>query len=148
MDIKSREQRSLNMAAIRNKNTKPEILVRKILTKAGFRYRLHSRIYPGKPDLFLLKHKVAVFVHGCFWHRHIDCKYSYFPKSNEEFWKRKFETNVERDRCKIKQLTEMGIRAIVIWECTIRKIKTEEDTDAFVCAFKDALFNGQIYTEI
>ena len=93
MDIKSPEERSKNMAAIHSKNTKPEIYFRKLLFARGYRYSLNSKNIPGHPDVYLRKYNTAIFVHGCFWHRHNGCKYAYMPKSREDFWAEKFETN-------------------------------------------------------
>src|SRR5262245_8797324 len=97
-DIVDRKTRSRMMSGIRGRNTKPELAVRKALTAAGFRYRLHSNHLPGRPDLVLAKHRCAIFVHGCFWHRHPGCKYAYTPKSNVRFWLDKLESNVRRDK--------------------------------------------------
>ena len=97
MDIKSPEERSKNMAAIHSKNTKPEIYFRKLLFSQGYRYSLNSGKIPGHPDIYLRKYNTAIFVHGCFWHRHSGCRYAYMPKSKVEFWQKKFEANVNRD---------------------------------------------------
>ncbi len=97
-DIKSLEDRSKNMAAIKNKNTKPEIYLRKELFSRGYRYRIASPMVPGHPDMYLAKYKLAIFVHGCFWHRHEGCKYSYMPKSRVDFWDKKFKSNIVRDK--------------------------------------------------
>lgn len=118
-DIKSPEERSLNMAHIRSKNTKPEEIVRKYLFSEGFRYRKNDRRYPGKPDIVLPKYRTIVFVNGCFWHQHPGCKYAHIPKSNFEFWKKKFDKNIARDQANIKKLEEMGWNVIVVWECEL-----------------------------
>ena len=97
-DIKSLEDRSKNMAAIKNKNTKPEIYLRIELFSRGYRYRIASPMVPGHPDMYLAKYKLAIFVHGCFWHRHEGCKYSYMPKSRVDFWDKKFKSNIVRDK--------------------------------------------------
>lgn len=108
------------MSKIRSENTKPEIFIRKKLFAEGYRYRLHKKGVPGKPDLYLGKYRTAVFVHGCFWHRHAGCKLAYTPKSNTEFWEKKFAANVKRDRRQILELEQQKIRVLIIWECTIR----------------------------
>jgi DNA mismatch endonuclease (patch repair protein) len=108
------------MAGIKGANTKPERLVRSFLHRHGLRFRLHGKGLPGKPDLVLAKHRAAVFVHGCFWHRHPGCKYAYSPKSNSDFWQKKFEENVRRDERKEEELRRAGWRVIIIWECQTR----------------------------
>ncbi|CAM2934590.1 TPA: very short patch repair endonuclease [Legionella pneumophila] len=114
------EHRSRNMAAIKNKNTRPELEIRSYLFKNGFRYRLHRKDLPGKPDLTLTKYKTVIFINGCFWHRHTGCKLAYTPKSNIEFWEQKFHKNVENDLKKLKQLEMQGWKVIIIWECEIK----------------------------
>ena len=126
MDIKSAEDRSRNMAAIRSKDTKPEIFFRKLLFANGFRYRKNVNYIPGHPDLYLAKYNTAIFIHGCFWHRHKGCKYAYMPKSRKEFWNEKFETNIKRDEVVLKQLAEKKIKCLIVWECTIRKMLRSE----------------------
>ena len=96
-DIVSPEQRSQNMAAIRSRDTKPEVYFRKLLFAKGYRYRIAAKNIPGHPDIFLRKYNTAIFIHGCFWHRHHGCKYAYTPKSREDFWQNKFEANIKRD---------------------------------------------------
>ncbi len=97
MDIITAEQRSRNMAAIRSGNTRPELYLRKLLFSMGYRYSINSKKVPGHPDIYLRKYNTAVFINGCFWHRHEGCKYSYMPKSRVEFWQKKFEMNIRRD---------------------------------------------------
>ncbi len=121
MDIISKEKRSWNMSRIRSRDTQPEKLVRSLLHRMGYRFRLHRNDLPGKPDIVLPRYKMAVFVHGCFWHRHAGCKYAYTPKSRREFWQRKFKANVERHRTVERLLRESGWRVVVIWECELRK---------------------------
>ena len=121
MDRISRERRSQNMSRIRGRNTKPELLVRKAAHGLGYRYRLHDKSLPGSPDLVFSKRKIALFVHGCFWHRHNSCKYCYEPKSNIEFWERKFQINVTRDERVRKELEALGWRVAVIWQCESAK---------------------------
>ena len=118
-DIKSPEERSRNMRAIRSKDTKQEIYLRKLLFAQGLRYRKNVQKLPGSPDMYLAKYRTAIFVHGCFWHRHQGCKYAYMPKSRTEFWVEKFDINVSRDRLVHEQLSRMGIRYLIVWECTI-----------------------------
>ena len=127
MDIKSAEDRSRNMAAIRSKDTKPEIFFRKLLFANGFRYRKNVNYVPGHPDLYLAKYHTAIFVHGCFWHRHNGCKYAYMPKSRTEFWTEKFERNIARDKEVLKQLVERNIKCLIVWECTVDKMLKNEE---------------------
>lgn len=126
MDIKTPEERSKNMAAIRSTNTKPEVYFRKLLFAQGYRYSLNSKNIPGHPDIYLRKYNTAIFVHGCFWHRHNGCKYAYMPKSREDFWTKKFETNRKRDCVVQKELQEKGIKCLVIWECAIKQMEKED----------------------
>ncbi|MBP3802431.1 MAG: DNA mismatch endonuclease Vsr [Oribacterium sp.] len=121
-DIKSSDERSRNMARIRSRDTKPEEYIRKKIYALGYRYRKnYSKIF-GHPDVWMPKYNVAVFVNGCFWHRHKDCKYAYVPKSRVEFWKSKFDRNIERDKTVKMTLESQGIRVLVIWECTVKKM--------------------------
>ncbi len=108
------------MGRVGGKNTKPEILVRKALHSAGFRFRLHRRDLPGRPDIVLPRLKTAVFVHGCFWHRHEGCKLSTNPKTRVEFWQGKFDANVARDRGNEEALSGLGWKVVTIWECQTR----------------------------
>jgi DNA mismatch endonuclease (patch repair protein) len=119
VDIVDKETRSRMMSGIRGKNTLPEITVRKYLHSKGLRYRLHVKTLPGKPDLVLPKYRLALFIHGCFWHRHKGCRYATTPASNPEFWQKKFEANVQRDKEVTRQLKHAGWRVLVIWECEI-----------------------------
>lgn len=112
MDIKSPEERSKNMAAIHSKNTKPEIYLRKLLFARGYRYGVNSKSVPGHPDIYMKKYNTAIFVHGCFWHRHEGCKYAYMPQSRVEFWLKKFEANVKRDELVRKELTSKKNKSI------------------------------------
>lgn len=126
-DIKSSEERSKNMSKIRSKGTAPEEYVRKKLFARGYRYRKNVRTVPGHPDAWLPKYNVALFINGCFWHRHKDCKYAYMPKSRVEFWTEKFRRNVERDEEVHKQLSDQKIRILTIWECTVKKMMRSEE---------------------
>ncbi len=134
MDIKSAEDRSRNMAAIRSKDTKPEIFFRKLLFANGFRYRKNVNYIPGHPDLYLAKYHTAIFVHGCFWHRHKGCKYAYMPKSRQEFWNEKFEKNIKRDEEVLRQLVDEKVRCLILWECTVRRMIQQKD-------FKSSIIN-------
>jgi DNA mismatch endonuclease (patch repair protein) len=119
-DVHTREQRSRNMAAIRSRNTKPEMRVRSALHAMGFRFRLHRKDLPGRPDIVLAKYRTVIFVHGCFWHCH-RCKYgSVVPATRAEFWAAKRGGNVARDRTRAAALRRLGWRAIVLWECEVR----------------------------
>ena len=129
-DIKSPEQRSLNMSKIRSKDTKPEEYIRKLLFNHGYRYRKNVKNVPGHPDAWLARYNTAVFVNGCFWHRHEGCKYAYMPKSRIEFWNDKFQKNITRDKVVEDQLKEQGIRSLVIWECTIRKMMQKSNIES------------------
>ena len=116
------EQRSRNMSAIKSKNTKPEITVRKVLHSMGYRFRLHGKDLPGSPDIVLPKYKTVIFVHGCFWHRHENCKYATTPKTREEFWNNKFRSNAERDLEIQENIKNIEWRSVVIWECETKNI--------------------------
>jgi DNA mismatch endonuclease (patch repair protein) len=118
-DKYSKETRSRMMSGIKNKNTKPEIMIRKELFGNGFRYRLYNKKLPGKPDLVLKKYMAVIFIHGCFWHRH-NCRYFVWPKSNVEFWREKINSNKRNDQKVIKELQSMGYRICVFWECVTR----------------------------
>lgn len=127
-DVKTPEQRSRNMAAIKGKDTKPEMIVRKYLFSRGLRFRVQVRKLPGTPDIVLPKYKAAIFVNGCFWHGHEGCKYFRLPKSNVEFWKEKIERNIERDRESMQALLDLGWKVIRVWECELRNKAHREDT--------------------
>ena len=118
-DIVDRKTRSRMMSGIRGTNTVPEIAVRKFLHSKGYRYRLHVSGVPGRPDIVLRKLDSVVFVHGCFWHRHAGCRFAYTPKSNIAFWKKKFSSNVARDRAVRRQLKRDGWRPHLIWACQV-----------------------------
>ncbi|WP_028656621.1 very short patch repair endonuclease [Nocardioides sp. J54] len=120
-DVVSPEVRSRMMAGIRGKDTKPELLLRKALHRDGFRYRLHARNLPGRPDMVFPRYKAAVFVHGCFWHGHEGCSYFKVPATRREFWEAKFAANRERDARRRLELEEAGWRTAVIWECATRR---------------------------
>ena len=116
------------MSKISGKETKPEIIVRKYLFARGFRFRKNDKRYPGKPDVVLPKHKTVVFVHGCFWHGHVNCKKSKLPETRKEFWKNKILSNISRDKDNVKSLKEQGWRVIVVWQCQLKNLKLIEET--------------------
>ena len=117
MDRISKEHRSWNMSRIKSGNTKPEIVVRSLLHKLGYRFRLHRKDLPGKPDIVLPRYNSVVFVHGCFWHRHNGCKKATVPKTKILFWREKFKGNIERDIKVQEELQSMGWKILIIWEC-------------------------------
>lgn len=125
MDIWDKKKRSKVMAKIRSKNKKPEVLLRKSLYKKGIRYRINYKKIPGTPDIVLTKYKIAIFVHGCFWHGHENCKIAHIPKSNTIYWENKINRNKERDNISTMQLFAMGWKVLVIWECEIKKKNIE-----------------------
>ena len=120
MDTISKEKRSWNMSRIRSKDTRPEKIVRSILHLMGYRFRLHQKSLPGKPDIVLKKYKTVIFVHGCFWHRHSGCKFAYNPKSRKKFWQKKFEDNIRRHKVVEKELKKLGWKIVVVWECQLK----------------------------
>ncbi|MCY4305947.1 MAG: DNA mismatch endonuclease Vsr [Aestuariivita sp.] len=119
VDRISSSHRSWNMSRIRGKDTKPEMILRSLLWRAGFRYRLHDKRLPGKPDLVLPKHNTVIFVNGCYWHRHQGCSKVTVPKTNKAFWQQKFDNTVARDARKTSELIECGWRVIIVWECEL-----------------------------
>jgi len=127
-DFLSPLQRSERMSRIRGKNTKPEVIVRRLLHAAGFRFRLHVSGLIGRPDIVLPRYKSIVLVHGCFWHRHAGCSIATTPKSNRSFWRTKFEGNVKRDRRNRAKLRRLGWRVFVIWECQVSSAAKSETT--------------------
>jgi DNA mismatch endonuclease (patch repair protein) len=129
-DVHSKKVRSYNMSQIRAKNTKPEVLVRKFLHANGFRFRLHVKNLPGKPDIVLLKYRTIIFVQGCFWHGHEGCRYFVVPKTRTEWWKAKIDYNSLNDFKNINALEEQLWNVIVIWECDLKKGKREKTLSA------------------
>lgn len=117
MDKLSRNQRSKNMAAVRGKNTSPELRVRRMLHSMGYRFRLHRKDLPGKPDIVLPKYRLCIFVHGCFWHQHPGCKRATIPETRRKFWQEKFRKNKKRDELSLKELGKLGWQVCTIWEC-------------------------------
>lgn len=111
------------MAAIKGRRTKPELFLRHELFARGYRFRANINYIPGHPDLFLRKYNLAIFVNGCFWHRHSNCKFAYVPKSNSEFWESKFDANTQRDLKVKSELEQKGVRQMIIWECFLKKME-------------------------
>ena len=130
MDTLSAEQRHDNMAAIKGKGTKPEMIVRKFLWSRGFRYRVNNARLPGHPDLVLRKYRTCIFVNGCFWHGHKNCRYYIIPKTNTDFWIRKITRNIERDKQEQLQLARMGWHCITVWECELKREKRNETLES------------------
>jgi DNA mismatch endonuclease (patch repair protein) len=119
----TKQRRSWNMSRIRAKDTKPELAVRSLLHRLGFRFRIHVKRLPGCPDIVLSRLQTVVFVNGCFWHRHKNCKFAYSPKSRKAFWEEKFKANVARDRQLQRKLGKLGWTVHVIWECQTHKVE-------------------------
>lgn len=119
------EKRSEVMRRVRSKNTKPEVFVRSMLHRMGYRFRLHRKDLPGNPDIVLPKHRAVVFVHGCFWHQHPGCRKATIPQNNRDYWEKKLERNVERDRAARQTLSEQGWKVLTVWECEIPRDEEE-----------------------
>ena len=132
------ERRSRLMARVKGTNTKPEVVLRSLLHRMGYRFRLHRKDLPGSPDIVLPKYRTAIFVHGCFWHRHPGCKRTTTPKNNYEFWQTKFAQNIERDARKHAQLLQLGWHVIIVWECETVPGKASE----LEVKFRKALCEG------
>jgi len=128
MDKLTPAHRSWNMSRIRATNTAPERIVRSLLHRMGYRFRLHRKDLPGKPDIVLPRHNTIIFVHGCFWHQHKGCKYAYLPKTKQDFWIKKLNANADRDKSVIKRLKKSGWRILIIWECETKEIAALENT--------------------
>lgn len=120
-DIVDKATRSRMMSGIRGKDTKPELVLRKAMHALGLRYRLHRKDLPGKPDIVFPRRKAAIFVHGCFWHRHEGCRFATTPATRPDFWNDKFASNIERDRRNAEQLIAHGWRVVTVWECALKK---------------------------
>ncbi len=131
-DTHSKETRSYNMSRIKGKDTKPELVVRKFLFANGFRYRLHAKNLPGKPDIVLPKYKTAIFVNGCFWHGHQNCSYFVLPKTRTEWWMQKITNTQNRDQKAKTELQSLGWRTITIWECELKPKRVEERLNALL----------------
>ena len=124
MDSLSPEHRSWNMSRIRGSDTSPERLVRSLLHRMGYRFRLHQRNLPARPDVVLAGRRTVILVHGCYWHRHAGCRFAYTPKTNREFWEAKFEENVARDTRQRRELYDLGWTVITVWECETKELTT------------------------
>ncbi len=120
MDVFSREKRSQIMSRVSSKNTKPELVVRSLLHNMGYRFRLHRNDLPGKPDITLPKYKKIIFVHGCFWHGHIDCPRAKRPTTNKKFWNEKLNKNIERDKITVNNLKQLGWDVLTVWTCEVK----------------------------
>lgn len=135
-DVHDKETRSYNMSRIRSKDTKPEMLVRKFLFKAGLRYKLHDKSLPGKPDLVFPKYKTVLFIHGCFWHGHEGCKYFVVPKTRTEWWLEKISGNIANDRKNFEKLKNIGWKIIEVWECALKPKVVQETLNKLIQEFK------------
>lgn len=131
VDSLTPERRSWNMGRIAGKNTKPELAVRSILHRMGFRFRVNQKDLPGKPDIVLKKHRTIIMVHGCFWHRHPNCSDATTPKTRTEFWQKKFDDTVARDKRNIEALTGSGWNVIIVWQCELKNPGTLAE---YLCA--------------
>lgn len=127
-DVVDKRTRSRMMSGIRGKDTKPELFIRSALHQRGFRFRVHYEKLPGKPDIALPKHRALILIHGCFWHGH-DCHLFKWPKTNREFWRRKIESNIRRDRDRISEYSASGWRSLVVWECALKGSKRISPAD-------------------
>jgi DNA mismatch endonuclease (patch repair protein) len=133
MDHLTKEKRSWNMSRIRSRETVPEITFRKLIHRAGFRYRLYNKILPGKPDLVLKKYHTVVFIHGCFWHHHENCRRGTRPKTHKKYWNAKIDRNVARDKENVKILERQGWRVFTVWECELKDLgRTLEKFERFI----------------
>lgn len=144
-DTVNKETRSRMMSGIRGKDTRPELLLRRALHARGFRYRLHPKTMNGRPDMVLTKHRVAVFVHGCFWHRHEGCRFASTPATRTEFWAAKFAANIRRDQKVVATLSENGWRIAIVWECALKK---QANVDLTVEQLADWILEGGSFIEI
>lgn len=135
VDVVSPADRSRMMSGIQGKNTKPELTVRRMLFASGYRFRLHRRDLPGAPDIVMPGRKVAIFVHGCFWHMHQGCRFAKMPATRPEFWKAKLEANVERDRRAVEKLRALGWRVLCVWECSTRDVQAATGLQAAMSAW-------------
>jgi DNA mismatch endonuclease (patch repair protein) len=131
-DVHEPAVRSYNMSKIRNKGTKPELIVRQHLFKNGFRYRLNVKVLPGKPDIVLPKYKTVIFINGCFWHGHEGCNYFVVPKTNTDWWMNKINQNIVLDKLSCSKLTQLGWKVITIFECSLKKGKKESTLNELI----------------
>jgi DNA mismatch endonuclease, patch repair protein len=143
VDTFSKSERSRIMAAVKGLNSKPEITVRKLLFSKGFRYRKNLKSLPGKPDIVLSKYKVVIFVNGCFWHGHKNCKASALPKSKIGYWSKKIGSNIERDKRNIKELKRLGWKVINVWECQIKKMIKESNSKLISSILKPSIHSDK-----
>ena len=141
-DNRTPEQRHINMAAIHSASTKPELKLRRVLWRQGFRYRVNDKRLPGKPDIVLPKYRTAIFVHGCFWHGHKDCRNASIPKTNTDFWTAKITRNQQRDQDVWRQLEAKGWFVIIVWECQLKKAVLDETSARIE---KEIRLNGEAY---
>lgn len=128
-DVHDTKTRSYNMSQIKGKDTKPEMIVRKFLFSKGYRYKLHDRNLPGKPDIVLPKYKSVIFVNGCFWHTHANCRYFTIPKTNKEWWINKLERNKKNDKINLQKLRKMGWNCIILFECQLKSSKKDKSLE-------------------
>ncbi len=133
-DTMTPEERSERMSRVRSRNSKPEMRVRSLVHRLGFRYRLHNKMLPGKPDIVLTRHKKVILIHGCYWHQHGVCRPLAIPENNPDFWRKKFAENLERDRRNLEELAELGWQVLVVWEC---ETKDAEGLEAKIRGFLD-----------
>ncbi|WP_397471251.1 very short patch repair endonuclease [Rheinheimera sp.] len=145
-DVHSKAARSKNMAAIKARNTRPEMLVRRALHQAGFRYRLHVAGLPGKPDLVFPRYKAVIFVQGCFWHQH-QCAIFHWPKTRTEWWRQKISANRAHDEAVQDKLRELGWRVMLVWECVL-KGKNKMPADQLIADISHWLRNGSSFAEL
>lgn len=143
-DVHTKKQRSYNMSRIRSKNTKPEMIVRSWLHKQGYRFRLHDKTLPGKPDIVLKKYKTVIFVHGCFWHGHKNCKYYVVPKTRTQWWLDKINGNVARDKNAERELRKLGWKVISIWECYVKSLASDKYHEKLITRMKNKMYTYQI----
>lgn len=141
-DVLTPDQRHRNMAAIHSSSTRPEIILRRALWRLGFRYRINVKYLPGKPDIVLPKYRTVIFVHGCFWHGHKDCKKYSIPKSNIDFWTIKIARNQQRDQDSWRQLEAKGWNVLIVWECELKKSRLVDTVERVTVTIKQ---NGVSY---
>ena len=145
VDIVNKSTRSRMMAGVRSKDTRPELALRRALHAAGYRFRLHAKGVIGKPDLVLPKYRTVIFVHGCFWHRHAGCRYAAVPSTRADFWQSKFHANVTRDALVLQELSEIGWRVAIVWECALR---APEQVEQVCLILSDWLHGGSTILEL
>ena len=143
-DFMTGTQRSRAMSKVRSKNTKPEITIRSGLHRRGFRFRVNDKNLPGKPDIILRKYSALIFIHGCFWHHHLNCPKSKMPQTRKEFWENKIGNNIIRDRKNITKLRSMGWRIAIVWECAVKK---EENLVQTLETLNEWIKKGDFYIE-